>query len=61
MKVLFSNECEASPEANKGDLDTYDINVPRNERGIVPRVTFGKLLYQLTTCLEDAQNYDLFS
>ncbi|CAD7974188.1 unnamed protein product [Amoebophrya sp. A25] len=36
-------------------VDSYDVAVPRAERGIVPKVTFGKLLYQLTTSLEDAQ------
>ncbi|CAD7933670.1 unnamed protein product [Amoebophrya sp. A120] len=46
---------DVSPMQGSNDLDSYDINVPRAERGIVPRVTFGKLLYHLTTSLEDAQ------
>eukprot|EP00392_Amoebophrya_sp_AT5.2_P005443 g5452.t1 len=51
----LENDGEISPDNKQDALDSYDINVPRTERTLVPRVQFGKLLYQLTTSIEDAQ------
>ena len=48
-------EKKADPRLAGKDIESY-IHIPRAEREEVPHVTFAKLLYHLTTSVEEVKN-----